>query len=205
MSETNSNIEQTPLPLISSRTETEHLLSTLFPQFSKNKKNRNRLLTISFLILTILFFRCRMILFYLIFMILGIRSLFMSYPKEQSTMILYAYTVVFILLAIYSKNRGVIFINGLVWVLLTVYLWKKQNRQNPSQRLSRHRVLLVLTFVFGVVFLLFSIIVHKQAVCPRIPSSSGSKQIKNIKKPKSSLSIIKIKKDNSSSSNISKK
>jgi len=185
-------IEETPLPDSETETEAEGWLQ-LFPKFSENKKNRNRLLTISFLILTILFFQCGMVLFYLLFMILGIRSLFMSYPKEQSTMILYAYTVVFILCSIYSKNRRVLFINGVVWILVTVYLWRKQNRQRPSERLSRQRALVILTLVFGTMFVLFSIMIRrrKRTFCLPLP-----KQVKNIKKQKSSPSSKKTRQKN---------
>jgi membrane-bound ClpP family serine protease len=119
-------------------------------------------------------------------MILGIRSLFMSYPKEQGMMMLYAYTVIFILLGIYSGNRGVLFINSLVWILLTLFLWKKQGKKNQklSQRLQRHKVLLILTLFFSTVFVIFSILVHKRTLTTATPCPPPKQQIKTLKKEK---------------------
>lgn len=161
----------------------------IFPKFSKKNNMKNRILLIAFLILTILFFHCRMIIFYLLFMILGIRSLFMSFPKEQGLMMVYAYTVIFILLGIYSGNRGVLFINSVVWVLLTLFLWKKQGaKKSPkiSQRLQRHKVLLLLTLFFSTVFVIFSILVHKRTLtaAASTPCPPPKQKIKTLKKEK---------------------
>ena len=193
--ETTTNIApSSPLPsdLSSTMSTSEPSVDTeesfmFFPKFSNKNKMKNRILLIAFLILTILFFHCRMIIFYLLFMILGIRSLFMSYPKEQGMMMLYAYTVIFILLGIYSGNRGVLFINSLAWILLTLFLWKKQGAkksQKISQRLQRHKVLLLLTLFFSTVFVIFSILVHKRTLTAATPCSPPKQQIKTLKKEK---------------------